>query len=181
MSKCFHLEKKTGGKQTNQIKSHQILKLFEICLMVFVMFFFLFSNAFRSASATPNPLASECLPVLVQWKSLGSYHQLLRVLQFYATNPHPNQLIPTNFHRFFPCKPWWCWWVLGDFPCFFGGKHTPCPSRMPVSNQGVELTPSRSVTRRWGENQNLSERLRFGDGKLSWNAWNMYIYCFGNR
>lgn len=102
--KMFPLGKKTGGKQTNQIKSHQILKLFEICLTVFVMVFFLFSNAFRSASATPNPLASECLPVLVQWKSLGSYHQLLRVLQFYATNPHPNQLIPQIFTDFSPAN-----------------------------------------------------------------------------
>jgi len=86
----------------------------------------------------------------------------------------------TNFHRFFPCKPWWCWWMLmgfGWFSVFFWWE----TSRMPVSNQGVELTPSRSVTRRWGENQKSSERLRFGDGKLSWNAWNMYIYCFGNR
>lgn len=86
-----------------------------------------------------------------------------------------------KFSQIFPLQTLMMLMGFGWFSVFFCGKHTPCPSRMPVSNQGVELTPSRSVTRRWGENQNLSERLRFGDGKLSWNAWNMYIYYFGNR
>ena len=168
----FPLGKKTGGKQTNQI-----IKLpkppIHPFLMVFLWCFFPFLQCIQVCFSDSKPTGirmSACLGAMEESGVLPPTSSSFTVLRYKSTSKSTSLQIVTDFS---PANldDVDGFWVI--FLCFFGGKHTPCPSRMPVSNQGVELTPSRSVTRRWGENQKSSERLRFGDGKLSWNAWNM--------
>lgn len=78
---------------------------------------------------------SACLGAMEESGVLPPTSSSFTVLRYKSTSKSTD---PTNFHRFFPCKPWWCWWVLGDFPCFFVGNihhvHLGCQFPTKVSN-----------------------------------------------